>query len=1149
MTAPIRTTTIRIKPGEFTGTDYIVSLEQDLVEDYYVEILHNATQGNVTALNNVNHARVTMDPFGNYGASSKSAEIQISREASNSNTEHTIIIHECTDNTHNSGFITRGVFSLSAADQVPTVSATHSGVVDSDQCQAVLAGITYADATNWKQNSGYARLNHDSVNVALERVVQYDHGVIDASVYLIEWGSNVSVQLVEFDATFGATSTLSATEDWSNVSISSVTAAETYLQGTFTMNSTSNNGITSENIAYVLGDGVTFNDTETEISVGLMNGSPATKGWIYVISSPDWYVTRTKSGYDEIIQEDTESATFSIAGAAGTETYEDNIEEERVYSSRCLRYTTSVNSNKVGYTRDAVIITADTTASYHRRTVPSGGGQAEGAAFISVTDYAGNPVGDINDISASNSTASISVSAGIVVDVENTDVVVSVRDSDSRLVASATVTISIGGIEVATGISNDQGEVTLTVANSTSGTQSLSIAMGPSEVVMSPAPEIVFATAPLNYGKRVGMNGAVVTDWSNQDPFIDLMLGGRGPNIRDTNDSGFHDDALIDIDASGWQKTCVSGHELNYVIVSTKTSRPAGNYVLTYNGGVAGWTSSELRMTGNVTETSKSAGEIAFYYEGSGNMFLTFAPGATSGNMNSTNYMKDIQVLHEDDVATYDRSVQMWRPEFLASLEDIEIFRAMDFTVTNHSQITDWADRVVEGASNCMIRVERAAYPGVYTFKGMALEWVADLCNKTNMDLWYNLPHMATNDYVTQAATLIKANLNSNLRCFFEYTNEAWNSQFEQQAYRETTLIPYYGLTATGNAWNQAYATRACEMFSLIDDVYGADLHLRERVLAGQGGNPNMAADLTESDVSIAVSPTLTGIAADHADYYAFGAYMGDSVDESSAAAAFDAMVADSEDKMTLVTGEIALNVAGLAGEGKLLPICYEGGQHLVEGSNLTAALISDTNRLPGMREAMYNHIVGWDANTASGPFCAYNHTLASGTGGQWGFAWDLEAWVEDPGPENYKAWGFKDWIATMPLEDSSSDATVPRNDAFTGGKAWSNLRGMPRNILARGDMETSSVSVTAVDTDFTVIGAPGEGFRIVVFAAVQDGADMAGKLYKVSSSGEVVGPIFNSTLGGMPIFLGDNEALIYRATDFTSSRTIGVYFSTEHIR
>lgn len=1142
MAAPIRTTAIRLKPGEFTDTDYTITLEQDLLEDYYIEILHNATQNNVTARNTVNHVRVSKDPFGNFGASSNSNEIQISRAKKNSNIELTIIIHECTDTSHNSGFNTRGVFSLSAADQVQTVSATHSGVVDSDQCQAVLAGITYADASNWKQNSGYCRLNHDATNIALERTVQYDHGVIEASVYLIEWGRSVTVQLVEFDATFGATNTLSSTSDWQNVAITSVTASETYIQGTFMMNSASNNGITVENIAYVLGDGVSLNTTETEVSIGIMNGSPATKGWIYVISSPDWYVTRTISDYNVIIQEDTEVATFPIVGAAGTETYEDNTEDERAYGSRCLRYTTSVNAASVGYTRDAVIIASDTTASYHRKATPTGGGQAEGAAFLELTDYAGNPVGDINDISASTSTAVVDVSAGVVVNEETTNVTVSVRDSQSRLVGSAGVTISINGTQVGTGTTSEQGAVTINLSYSEAGTKALTIVMGPSSVAMTSPPSIVFGAKPLNYGKRVGMNGAVVTDWSNQDPFIDLMLCGRGPNIRDVSAGGFHDDALLDIDASGWQKTCASGFELNYVIVSTKTSRPAGDYTLTYNGGVAGWSTNEIRMTGDVTSISNVAGEIQYTYNGSGNMFLTLTPADTSGNMTVSNYIKDIQVLHEDDVATYDRSTSMWRTEFLDALSGINIFRAMDFTVTNHSQITDWADRVIDGASNCMIKVERAAYPGVYTTKGMALEWVIELCNEKNMDLWYNLPHMATNDYVTQAATLIKANLNPALRCFFEYTNEAWNSQFEQQAYRETTLIPYYGLSATGNAWNQAYATRACEMFSLIDDVYGDDLHLRERVLAGQGGSPSMAAALTESDVSIAVSPTLTGLAADNADYYAFGAYMGNSVDEATAQAAFDEMVLDSINVMTLETGEIALNVAGLSGQGKLLPICYEGGQHLVEGVNQTAAIISDANRLPGMREAMFNQLSGWDANTVSAPFCAYSHTLASGTGGQWGFAWTLEGWVEVPGPENYKAWGFKDWIATIPVDVAEVSSTPST-------KAWSNLRATPANIRARGDMETSSISVTAVDTDFTILGAPGEGLRLVIFAAVQDGSDMAGKLYVSSSSGADLGAIPNSTFGGMPIFLGEDQGLVYRASDFATARTIGVYFSTEHIR
>lgn len=54
------------------------------------------------------------------------------------------------------------------------------------------------------------------------------------------------------------------------------------------------------------------------------------------------------------------------------------------------------------------------------------------------------------------------------------------------------------------------------------------------------------------------------------------------------------------------------------------------------------------------------------------------------------------------------------------------------------------------------------------------------LCNKLGMDYWFQIPHLWPDSSVTSAAQYIRANLNSGLRCFVEWSNEVWNSIFAQ---------------------------------------------------------------------------------------------------------------------------------------------------------------------------------------------------------------------------------------------------------------------------------------------------------------------------------------------------------------------------------
>jgi hypothetical protein len=75
------------------------------------------------------------------------------------------------------------------------------------------------------------------------------------------------------------------------------------------------------------------------------------------------------------------------------------------------------------------------------------------------------------------------------------------------------------------------------------------------------------------------------------------------------------------------------------------------------------------------------------------------------------------------------------------------------------------------GITSSMIWHGGAAQAGFSTEDQVA--W----CNDANIDLWFNIPDQATDDWVTANAAYIRDNLNPGRKVYIEYSNERWNSK------------------------------------------------------------------------------------------------------------------------------------------------------------------------------------------------------------------------------------------------------------------------------------------------------------------------------------------------------------------------------------
>lgn len=133
------------------------------------------------------------------------------------------------------------------------------------------------------------------------------------------------------------------------------------------------------------------------------------------------------------------------------------------------------------------------------------------------------------------------------------------------------------------------------------------------------------------------------------------------------------------------------------------------------------------------------------------------------------NHLRNIRILPEEYASG--QNYPTFLPLFLEGLAPFHALRFMDWASTNNSPQKHWSDRAKLG------------YYTQSTNKGQALEYAIELANILEEDAWFCVPHLASDDYITKMALLIRDNLNADLKVYIEYSNEIWNWQFQQSSW------------------------------------------------------------------------------------------------------------------------------------------------------------------------------------------------------------------------------------------------------------------------------------------------------------------------------------------------------------------------------
>ncbi len=223
----------------------------------------------------------------------------------------------------------------------------------------------------------------------------------------------------------------------------------------------------------------------------------------------------------------------------------------------------------------------------------------------------------------------------------------------------------------------------------------------------------------------------------------------------------------------------------------------------------------------------------------------------------SANPPKNIKLWLPDPANPQGASLvnQTFHPLAVARLadKDWKYIRFMDWLPANASPQQDWVDRRPPGHTfQAGVINPRSPAPGVTNANGtdkfpgpkvtgVAFEHMVALCNASQKSMWVNVPHLATDTFITNLARVVRfgsdangnpytstqanpvhAPLATNLQVFIEYSNEIWSNggSFPQGDWAAEQGAKV-GLSKA--QWN---ARRFCRVWQVFRQVFGGDSRL-----------------------------------------------------------------------------------------------------------------------------------------------------------------------------------------------------------------------------------------------------------------------------------------------------------------------------------
>lgn len=338
--------------------------------------------------------------------------------------------------------------------------------------------------------------------------------------------------------------------------------------------------------------------------------------------------------------------------------------------------------------------------------------------------------------------------------------------------------------------------------------------------------------------KQVGINLGKIAYHSPECPFTDLQKTARPWVTQNQQQFDTREHNLLDKDSNGWVKSLplMGDDSVSYKWVYTAfqvDASCAGIYYCLYDG------IGNIEFGGDSSLIDHDVVNKHYKIRISGNG-KTLGVNYKITSINAGDYLRNIRIVPEEFKDNY--FDQIFSPRFLESIDPFSGLRFMDWQGTNGSSKRDVMDNTP---------VSWYTYGDLNgKWQGAPIEICIELANATKKTPWFCIPHMATDTFVTEMASLINAFLDPQLRFVIEYSNEVWNGHFPQSDYAHNQAM----INGLNNKHNW-YAKRSTECIAIFENVFGADKTRFDAVLNCQASNPWTARQMIDTTLWDMVDP------------------------------------------------------------------------------------------------------------------------------------------------------------------------------------------------------------------------------------------------------------------------------------------------------
>lgn len=310
---------------------------------------------------------------------------------------------------------------------------------------------------------------------------------------------------------------------------------------------------------------------------------------------------------------------------------------------------------------------------------------------------------------------------------------------------------------------------------------------------------------------ELGMNLSPVRDFAPKKDFVDIMETARPWLTRDffsgNWDSGFGEE--IPADVNGWPThlpfTASDGNQ--HYVHTLLALREAGTYTVEVEGS-----GHFMLISGLTRQTYDPAGGSSTFTftvpvsEAGTNMFLMLEESLSSDPITS------IRVLRPGFETVY--KSDPFHPTYMEGLASFESVRFMNWGETNNSEVTTWGDHVSK------------EFYSQATPRGASLDYIAELANIGGFDPWICIPHLADDNYVREAARLLRDQVDPGLKIYVEYSNETWNGIFRQTDYVEDQGMLLGLSTDPWEAGQRFVSMRSAQIWDIFEQEFVNDHRL-----------------------------------------------------------------------------------------------------------------------------------------------------------------------------------------------------------------------------------------------------------------------------------------------------------------------------------